>query len=91
LIKELVSQTGIEEIYLGASHNLCLRPALERLGELIKHAGLKRITFTNSIPQTEEFLALPGFTVRDISGALGQVILHIHQDRPVSAPRELPG
>ena len=30
-VKKLVEEKGVEEVYLGASHNLCMAPAPERL------------------------------------------------------------
>ena len=86
LIRELAASEGIQKFYLGASHNLCMPAARARLLDLIENHGLKDIIVTNSIPQTKEFVELPGFTVRDISGALSQVILQIHHNQPVSAP-----
>jgi ribose-phosphate pyrophosphokinase len=84
LIKELAAKKGIEEIYLGASHNLCLQSAHKRLVDLIENDGLKEIILTNTIPQTEPFLSMPGLSVRDISGVLSQVIWQIHHNQPVS-------
>lgn len=84
LIKDLVEKKGIREIYLGASHNLCLPSAREKLSDLMENEGLREVVVTNSIPQTGAFRALPNYTVHDISGVLSQAILHIHANRPVS-------
>jgi ribose-phosphate pyrophosphokinase len=84
LIKELVTKKGIEEVYLAASHNLCLNAAHERLLELIERDGLREIVVTNSIPQTKEFQKLPGFSVRDISDVFSRVIFQIHRNQPMS-------
>jgi ribose-phosphate pyrophosphokinase len=84
LVKELVKNKGIEEIYLGVSHNLCLGTAYERLLELMQNDGLKEITVTNSIPQTEAFQQIPNFFIRDISGMLSQVIFKLHHNLPLS-------
>jgi ribose-phosphate pyrophosphokinase len=84
LIKELAKKEGIEEVYLGVSHNLCLGTAYERLLELMQNDGLKEITITNSIPQTEAFQQIPNFFIRDISGMLSQVIFKLHHNLPVS-------
>jgi ribose-phosphate pyrophosphokinase len=83
LIKELVLRKGIEVVHLGASHNLCMEVARERLQELVEKYGLREIVVTNSIPQTKAFQELPGFQVRDISAVLSQVILQIHHNLPV--------
>jgi len=82
LAKELAGK-GIHEIRLGASHNLCLPIALQRLREL--HTQANRIEFvtTSSIPQTAAFLGLPFFQVVDLSAIFAQVILQIHTNRPV--------
>ena len=49
LIQKLVKEKGIAEVYLGASHNLCMQSAYERL--LVLHAdyGLKEVVVTNSM------------------------------------------
>lgn len=85
LIKALSSKKGIEEFYLGVSHNLCLQSAHERLLDLINNDGLKEVIVTNSIPQTEAFLQIHNLSVLDLSEVLSQVIREIHQNRPVSA------
>lgn len=84
LIKELAAKKGIEEVHLGTSHNLCIETAHERLLDLIENNGLKEIIVTNSIPQTDAFQKMPGFSVRDISNVFSQVIFQVHHNRPVS-------
>lgn len=84
LVKELVSKKGIEEVYLGVSHNLVMQAAHERLLDLMENDGLKEVIVTNSIPQTEAFRKIPNLSVRDLSGVLGRVIMQIHHNRPVS-------
>lgn len=84
LIKELAEKKGIEEVYLGVSHNLCLETAYERLLELMQNDGLKEITVTNSIPQTEAFQQIPNFFVKDISKTLSKVIFKLNHNLPVS-------
>lgn len=86
LIRELVEKKGIEVVHLGASHNLCMEVARERLQELTEKYGLREIVVTNSIPQTKAFQGLPGFHIRDISPVLSQVILQIHHNLPVGGP-----
>jgi ribose-phosphate pyrophosphokinase len=84
LIKKLVLEYEIEEIYLGASHNLCLPSAHERLLDLYNHYHLKEVIVTNSIPQTNGFLELPFLSVRCLSDILSRVINRIHYNRSVS-------
>lgn len=38
---------------------------------------------TNSIPQTDEFVTLPFFSVKDLSGTLAWVVNRIHYNRSV--------
>lgn len=83
LVHELVDHKGIEEVYLGASHNLGMEAARARLLDLIERFGLKEIVVTNSIPQTAAFRRLPNFAVRDLAGYLAQAIMRIHHNRPV--------
>jgi len=84
LVKTLVREKGIEEIYLGAAHNLCQPSAGERLAELHKNYHLQKVVITNSIPQTEAFLKLPFVEVKCLSETLGRTINRIHYNRSVS-------
>jgi len=84
LIKELVAKKRIEEVYLGVSHNLCMKSAHERLLDLIKNDGLKEVIITNSIPQTEIFRKITNLSIRDISSVFSQVIWQVHHNLPVS-------
>lgn len=84
LVQELVERKGIEEVYMAASHNLCLPETKERLQRLHEEYNLKRVVVTNSIPQTEEFLALPFFHVRSLAEVLCYTINRVHYDRSVS-------
>lgn len=84
LIRKLVEEKGIEEIYLGVSHNLCVGKAHERLSDLYENYNLKQVVVTNSIPQTQEFEELPFVTVRCLSDTLARTINRIHYNRSVS-------
>ncbi len=84
LIKKLVEEKGIEEVYLGASHNLCMAPAAERLVELHSDYHLREVVVTNSIPQTDMFQSLPFVSIRCLSDTLTRVINRIHYNRPVT-------
>jgi len=84
LIKKLVAEKGIEEVYLGVSHNLCVGRARDRLMKLHDDYRLKKVIVTNSIPQTEEFLALPFVLVRCLSDSLSRTINRIHYNQSVS-------
>ena len=84
LIKKLHREDDIEEIHLGVSHNLCQPAAVERLQELHESFGLRQLIVTNTIPQTDDFRALPFVTIRDLSELLAKVIVRIHTNQPVS-------
>ncbi|MGA1875356.1 MAG: ribose-phosphate diphosphokinase, partial [bacterium] len=84
LVRELVEKKGIEEVYLGASHNLCMESAWERLMDLQANYHLREVVVTNSIPQTDKFKALPFFSVRSLADILSRVINRIHYNREVS-------
>jgi ribose-phosphate pyrophosphokinase len=84
LIHQLVDEKGIEEVYMGASHNLCLPGTRERLIELHEQYNLQRVVVTNSIPQTPEFEELSFFHVRCLSDILCRTINRIHYNRSVS-------
>ncbi len=84
LTKKLVEEKGIEEVYLGVSHNLCLPKARERMKELNEDYGLKEFVVTNSIPQTEDFCSLDFLKVRCLSDTFARTINRIHYSRSVS-------
>lgn len=84
LVKELVEKKGIEEVYMAASHNLCLPGTKERLESLYHNHNLKRLVVTNSIPQTAEFRSLPFFEVRSLAEIFCYTINRVHYDRSVS-------
>ena len=83
-IRQLVEKKGIQEVYLGVSHNLCSDQALERLQELASDYQLQEVVVTNTIPQTEAFRELPFLSARDLSDLLARVINRIHYNRSVS-------
>ncbi len=82
-IKQLAQKSDIEEIHVGASHNLCTERAYERLTELHAEYNVQEFVVTNTIPQTERFRALDFVSVRDLSNILARVINRIHYSRPV--------
>lgn len=84
LIKTLVQEKGVEEVHLGASHNLCVGRARERLLDLNANYRLEKVVVTNSIPQTNEFVDLPFVSVRCLSDTLSRTINRIHYNRSVS-------
>ena len=83
LVTRLVTE-GIEEVYIGASHNLCLPLARRRLQELHQTCNVREVLVTNSIPQTDAFLELPFVSVHDLSGTMAEVVYRVHYNQPVS-------
>ncbi len=84
LVRKLVRENGIEEIYVAVSHNLCLDEATDRLKELNTRFRLHQLVVTNSVPQTESVKALQFFSVRCLSDMLARTINRIHYDSSVS-------
>ncbi len=84
LAKKLVQEKGIREIHVGISHNLCLPSAQKRLEEMRRDYRLKKVVITDSIPQTEDFKALPFIKVRSLAEILARTINRIHYNRSVS-------
>ncbi len=82
--KKLVEQKGIQELYIGASHNLCAEAAKEKLIILNEKYCLKKVVFTNSIPQTKEFDELPFVKVCCLSDTISRTINRIHYNKSVS-------
>lgn len=84
LVQKLVNEKGVERVFIGASHNLCLSGTRDRLQQLHDNYNLERVTVTNSIPQTQEFEDLPFFHVRCLSEILCRTINRVHYNRSVS-------
>ena len=84
LVRRLLEKKGIQEIYLGVSHNLCMESARERLLALYTKYQLQEVVVTNSIPQTAKFHALPFVSVRCLSDTLSRTINRIHYNRSIS-------
>ena len=82
-VTKLVEEKGIEEIYLGVSHNLCSETALQRLSELHANCGLQELVVTDSVPQTQAFRGLPFLTVRSLAEPLARAVHRIHHNRAV--------
>lgn len=80
LIKKLMEERKIEEIYLGMTHNLCMKTALEKLMELHSRYNLMEVITTDSIPQSSDFRALPFARIRALSEFLGEIIYRVHYD-----------
>ncbi len=91
LAKKLVREKGIEEMYIGVSHNEGVGRALPFLKELHESYGLKRLVVTNSIPQSKAFLDLPYVKVRCLSESLAKTINRIHYGKSVSEVFTMPG
>lgn len=91
LVKKLVEEKGIEEVYLGISHNLCMPRAGERLLDLHTNYHLQGLIVTNSIPQTGKFQDLPFVSVRCLSSILARTINRIHYNQSVSEVFYRPG
>jgi ribose-phosphate pyrophosphokinase len=84
LVQKLVGEKGVEEVYLGVSHNLCMEDALGRLAQLHTRYALQKVVVTDSVPQTVAFTALPFVSVRSLSDRLARTVHRIHYSQPVS-------
>jgi phosphoribosylpyrophosphate synthetase len=84
VIRHLVEEEGIEQVHVGASHNLCTADALARFKRLRAEDVLQEVVVTNSIPQTETFLDLPFLETRDLTRVLSWTINRVHYNRAVS-------
>jgi len=84
LAQKLIAETGIEQIYVCVSHNLCLPIALDRFSELHQKGNLKKLIATNSIPQSDDFRDQPFLEIQDLSEPLTMVINRIHYNQAVT-------
>lgn len=85
LTEKLVTEQGIEKVFIGASHNLCLPAAYENFKVLHDQFGLEKVIVTDSIPQTENFTNLSFFKVESIAPVMARAINCIHFDKSISA------
>jgi ribose-phosphate pyrophosphokinase len=90
VVRELVEKKGIEEVYVGSSHALCVGSALDRLNELHEHYGLRQVVVTDSVPQTDTFRSLPFVKVVSLADPLAWAINRIHYHRSLSDVFERP-
>jgi ribose-phosphate pyrophosphokinase len=84
LAQKLIRDKGIEELYVGVGHNLCLPEARERLLELYQQGYLKELVTTDSVPQTEQFRSLPFISIHDLDEILCRTINRVHYNCSVS-------
>lgn len=84
VVRRIVEQNGIGEVYLGVSHNLCTPEARERLVELNERYYLRDVFVTNSVPQADVFFGLPFVSVINLSKSLSRAIESIRHNRPLS-------
>src|SRR5258708_9877556 len=75
----VVNEHGAHEIYCCAKHGVLSGPAIERL----RHAPIKEIVITDSIPVTEQ-KHLPNMTVLSVAELLAGAISRIHDGRSVT-------
>lgn len=86
LVKRLVEDEGIEAVYLGVSHHLCMQRAHERLVHLHANYHLQEVTITNSIPQTQAFRSLPFVSACSLAPTLTWVIDRVHHNCSLDEP-----
>ncbi len=84
LTRKLAEDTPIKEVYIGISHNLCVKEALGRLKEMNQKFHLKQVLVTDSIPQTAEFRGLKFMKEISLDEILARTINRIHYNRSVS-------
>ncbi|MGF1506875.1 MAG: ribose-phosphate diphosphokinase [Anaerolineae bacterium] len=84
LVRSIVDTYNIEEVHIGAIHNLCMPEAHTRIMDLYENYNLTEVVVTDTIPQTEAFTELPFVTVRNLAEVLSRVINRIHFKQSVS-------
>jgi ribose-phosphate pyrophosphokinase len=84
LIERLEKEADLENIYVAASHNLCVANAVERLKELHDRYRMRGVVVTDSVPPRAEVEALPFVTTRSLADDLCRTINRIHYNQSVS-------
>jgi len=77
----LVKERGAKKIYVGATHGVLAKEALERL----EKAPIDEVVVTDTIPLSKEAKGLGNIKVLTISAMLGEAIRRIHRDESVSS------
>jgi ribose-phosphate pyrophosphokinase len=88
LVQHLAADKGIEEVYLGVSHYLCMEKARQRLLDLRSKVQLQSLIVTDSIPQVNTCLEEDFLILRSLSGPISEVIHRVHHNRSIT---ETPG
>ncbi len=86
LALKLIADHGIEEIYVGAAHNLCTDNARERLLDLYERGYLRRLITTDSIPQLPSFRELPFVQINPLAERFFGAIRSVHHNRSFEEP-----
>jgi ribose-phosphate pyrophosphokinase len=84
VVKKIVTEKGIQEVYGGISHNLCTPQARERLEELNANYHLEDLVVTNSIPQTSTYQDLNFIRVHKLDSIMARIINCIHYGASIS-------
>ncbi len=77
----LVKERGAEKVYVGATHGVFARQALER----IEQAPIDEVVVTDTIPLTEQAKELGCIKVLSVAAMLGEAIKRIHRNESVSS------
>jgi ribose-phosphate pyrophosphokinase len=84
VVKKLVTEKKIKEVYVGVSHNLCTDSAFEYMSELHDRYRLRELIVTNTIPQTSKFKERTFLKIYNLADVLSLTINRIHYNRSVS-------
>jgi ribose-phosphate pyrophosphokinase len=84
LVERLARDRGIEEVYLGVSHYLCMDKARQRLLALRSQVQLQSLVVTDSIPQLKSCMEEDFLKIRSLAGPISEVIRRVHHNRSVN-------
>lgn len=79
-----LNNKGIQKIYIGASHLLCVGDCLNKLKYMNENYGLEKIFTTNSIAHENELLNLPLVNIIDLADILTLVINRLYFNKSIS-------
>jgi ribose-phosphate pyrophosphokinase len=78
---KLVKDKGAEKIYVGATHGVFAKQALQRLAE----APIDEVVVTDTIPLNDESKKIKNVKVLSVAPMLGEAIKRIHRNESVSS------
>lgn len=84
MIKFIKKKYGVEKFFVGVSHALLVKDAVDNFQECYDDYGLEKLVVVNTVPQKKEIRELPFFEEHSVAKTLAIVTNQLHYGRSVS-------